>query len=164
MFRRLLRQVGVFVSALLVAVPGPAMALPSQAPRPPKPGGSSLSATSMAIMMPGQRSPAPPAWSMPRAAGPGARTVLVQIGDVADRGPDSLKIIRQLMKLQREAAGRGGQVIALVGNHEAMNMTGDLRYVHPGEYARVRRPELEGAAGPGLRSEPCRDRNRLSHP
>jgi hypothetical protein len=64
----------------------------------------------------------------------GGTAVLVQMGDVADRGPDSLKIIRQLMKLQREAAGRGGKVIALVGNHEAMNMTGDLRYVHPGEY------------------------------
>ena len=25
-------------------------------------------------------------------------------------------------------------MIVLVGNHEAMNMTGDLRYVHPGEY------------------------------
>jgi hypothetical protein len=64
----------------------------------------------------------------------GGPTVLVQMGDVVDRGPDSLKIIRQLMKLQREARGKGGQVIALVGNHEAMNMTRDLRYVHPGEY------------------------------
>jgi hypothetical protein len=64
----------------------------------------------------------------------GGSTVLVQMGDVADRGPDSLKIIRQLRKLQREARGKHGEVIALVGNHEAMNMTGDLRYVHPGEY------------------------------
>jgi hypothetical protein len=64
----------------------------------------------------------------------GKATVLVQMGDVADRGPDSLKIIRQLMKLQREAPGKGGKVIVLVGNHEAMNMIGDLRYVHPGEY------------------------------
>ena len=64
----------------------------------------------------------------------GGTATLVQMGDVADRGPDSLKIIRHLMKLQREARGKGGQVIVLVGNHEAMNMTGDLRYVHPGEY------------------------------
>lgn len=64
----------------------------------------------------------------------GGRATLVQMGDVADRGPDSLKIIRQLMKLQKDAPKRGGKVIALVGNHEAMNMTGDLRYVHPGEY------------------------------
>ena len=64
----------------------------------------------------------------------GGNTVLVQMGDVPDRGPDSLKIIHQLMKLQREARSKGGQVIALVGNHEAMNMTRDLRYVHPGEF------------------------------
>jgi hypothetical protein len=43
--------------------------------------------------------------------------------------------MRQLMNLQREAPRQGGQVIALVGNHEAMNMTGDLRYVDPGEFA-----------------------------
>jgi hypothetical protein len=65
----------------------------------------------------------------------GARTILVQTGDVPDRGPDSLKIIEDLMRLQREARRAGGQVIALVGNHEAMNVIGDLRYVHPGEYA-----------------------------
>jgi hypothetical protein len=64
----------------------------------------------------------------------GGSATLIQMGDVADRGPDSLRIIHQLMKLQREASKRGGKVIALVGNHEAMNMTGDLRYVHPGEY------------------------------
>jgi hypothetical protein len=64
----------------------------------------------------------------------GGATTLVQMGDIADRGPDSLKIIRQMMKLQREAPKRGGKVIVLVGNHEAMNMTGDLRYVHPGEF------------------------------
>jgi len=64
----------------------------------------------------------------------GGKTVLVQLGDVVDRGPDSLKTIRHLMKLQREAARKGGRVIVLVGNHEAMNMIGDLRYVHPGEY------------------------------
>jgi hypothetical protein len=65
----------------------------------------------------------------------GGTTVLVQTGDIADRGADSRRIIRDLMRLQREAARVGGRVVALVGNHEAMNMTGDLRYVSPGEYA-----------------------------
>ena len=65
----------------------------------------------------------------------GGRTTLVQLGDVPDRGPDSLKIMRHLTALQKEAPRKGGRVIALVGNHEAMNLTGDLRYVDPGEYA-----------------------------
>ncbi|NOX95482.1 MAG: protein-tyrosine-phosphatase [Alphaproteobacteria bacterium] len=64
----------------------------------------------------------------------GGKTILIQMGDVPDRGPDSLKIILHLQKLQRQAARKHGRVIALIGNHEAMNMTGDLRYVHPGEY------------------------------
>jgi calcineurin-like phosphoesterase family protein len=65
----------------------------------------------------------------------GGNATLVQMGDIVDRGPDSLKIIHDLMGLQREAPKRGGKVIVLVGNHEAMMMTGDMRYVHPGEYA-----------------------------
>ncbi len=65
----------------------------------------------------------------------GGDATLVQMGDVVDRGPDSLKIIRDLQKLQKDAPKRGGHVIVLVGNHEAMMMTGDLRYVHPGEFA-----------------------------
>jgi len=65
----------------------------------------------------------------------GGKTTLVQLGDVADRGPDSLKIIRNLQQLQREAPKTGGRVVALLGNHEAMNVLGDLRYVTPQEFA-----------------------------
>ncbi|MEO5611750.1 MAG: metallophosphoesterase [Sphingomicrobium sp.] len=65
----------------------------------------------------------------------GGKSVLVQTGDVVDRGPDSLDIIHNLQSLQREAPKSGGRVVALVGNHEAMNMTGDLRYVSASDYA-----------------------------
>ena len=65
----------------------------------------------------------------------GGRTTLVQTGDIVDRGPNSLRIIEDLMRLQREAPRRGGRVVVLTGNHEAMMVTNDLRYVHPGEYA-----------------------------
>ena len=64
----------------------------------------------------------------------GDQTVLVQLGDLTDRGPDSLKIIRHLQALETAAAKAGGKVVVLLGNHEAMNVIGDLRYVHPGEY------------------------------
>lgn len=65
----------------------------------------------------------------------GGDTIFVQTGDIPDRGPDSRKIIDHLRKLEKSARRRGGRVVTLVGNHEAMNVNGDLRYVHPGEYA-----------------------------
>ena len=65
----------------------------------------------------------------------GGRTLVIQVGDIADRGPDSRQIIEHLRRLQAQAVMTGGQIIALVGNHESMVMTGDVRYVHPGEYA-----------------------------
>ena len=65
----------------------------------------------------------------------GGKTHLVQTGDVLDRGPDSRKVMDLLMKLEKQARKAGGYVHALIGNHEAMNLYGDLRYVSPGEYA-----------------------------
>jgi hypothetical protein len=65
----------------------------------------------------------------------GGASHLVQTGDIADRGPDTRRIISHLARLSREAERRGGRVHALLGNHEAMNVLGDLRYVSPGEYA-----------------------------
>jgi Calcineurin-like phosphoesterase len=63
------------------------------------------------------------------------RTHFVQTGDLVDRGPDSRKALDLLQRLERDASRAGGRVHALIGNHEAMWMLGDLRYVSAGEYA-----------------------------
>lgn len=65
----------------------------------------------------------------------GGATHLVQLGDVPDRAPDTRKILDLLIKLEPQAKKAGGYVHALIGNHEAMNMEGDLRYTTPGEFA-----------------------------
>jgi hypothetical protein len=64
----------------------------------------------------------------------GGEAHLVQTGDIPDRGPDTLKIIEHLEKLEKQAERKGGRVHSLIGNHEAMNVYGDLRYVSDGEY------------------------------
>ena len=65
----------------------------------------------------------------------GGKTHMVQTGDVVDRGPDSRAVMDLLMKLEKQAAAAGGAVQCLIGNHEAMDIYGDLRFVSPGEYA-----------------------------
>ncbi len=65
----------------------------------------------------------------------GGETHLVQTGDVPDRGADSRKVMDLLMKLETQAENANGYVHAMIGNHEAMNIYGDIRYVHPGECA-----------------------------
>jgi hypothetical protein len=73
----------------------------------------------------------------------GGKTHLVQTGDVPDRGPDTKKVMDLLMDLEKEAVKAGGYVHALIGNHEAMNMYGDLRYTTPGEFAAFATSESE---------------------
>ncbi len=65
----------------------------------------------------------------------GGRAILVQTGDVLDRGSDSRRALDLLRRLEREAAQAGGRVFALLGNHEVMRMLDDWRYVSAGEYA-----------------------------
>lgn len=65
----------------------------------------------------------------------GGATHLVSIGDLLDRGDHGRQVMDLLMRLQEEAAAAGGAVHVLVGNHEAMNLVGDLRYVSSGDYA-----------------------------
>lgn len=65
----------------------------------------------------------------------GGGSHLVVTGDVLDRGPQSRDALELLMRLEQEAAVAGGHVHMLLGNHEVMNLTGDLRYVSLAEYA-----------------------------
>jgi hypothetical protein len=65
----------------------------------------------------------------------GGKTTLVQVGDILDRGPKPREVMDLLIALEREAGTAGGRVVSLLGNHEMMNIVGDLRYVTPVNYA-----------------------------
>src|SRR5947208_13226999 len=58
----------------------------------------------------------------PRGRWIGGPTVLVQTGDVMDRGPEVRGVLDRLMTLETEAAAAGGRVVVLLGNHEVMNL------------------------------------------
>jgi len=76
----------------------------------------------------------------------GGSTTLVQTGDVTDRGPDSKVLIDWFARLEGEAAAAGGQVVALNGNHEVMNLLGDWRYVTDGDVDQFGGTEARKAA------------------
>jgi len=72
----------------------------------------------------------------------GSDTVVVQVGDQIDRCRHSskchtidykegndLKILYYFTKLHKQAIKYGGAVYSLIGNHELMNVSGDMRYV-----------------------------------
>jgi hypothetical protein len=72
----------------------------------------------------------------------GGETHLVITGDILDRGPDSRKVMDLLMRIEEESLDAGGRVHLLLGNHEVMNLVGDLRYVSKAEYAAFAADEL----------------------
>jgi hypothetical protein len=71
------------------------------------------------------------------------KTHLVQNGDLLDRGPNSRKVLDLFMRLEKEAARAGGKVHCLIGNHEAMNIYGDLRYAVTEDFAAFRTSDSE---------------------
>ncbi|HET9484811.1 MAG TPA: metallophosphoesterase [Xanthomonadales bacterium] len=70
-----------------------------------------------------------------RAAWRGGTAHLVSVGDLLDRGPDSRKVLDLLMRLEGEAEAAGGRVHVLLGNHEVMNLGGELRDASAAEFA-----------------------------
>jgi len=84
----------------------------------------------------------------------GGAAHLVLDGDMVDRGPNSRKVLDFVMALQRQAAQAGGAVHPMIGNHEAMNIIGDLRYVSKEDWASYRTPGsakmLDAAANSAL--------------
>lgn len=54
---------------------------------------------------------------------------LVLCGDLFDRGKDVPATLWLLYKLENDARKKGGYVHTILGNHDIMNMAGDLRYL-----------------------------------
>ena len=56
---------------------------------------------------------------------------LVLVGDLVDRGSQVTEVMWLFRRLERQAQKAGGDVHYILGNHEAMVMGGDLRYINP---------------------------------
>lgn len=76
----------------------------------------------------------------------GDDTVAVQLGDQLDRGDDERIILDWFEQLRVEAEAAGGGFHPLIGNHEVMNVGGNLNYVTPGGFAAF--ADIEGAPPP----------------
>jgi hypothetical protein len=82
----------------------------------------------------------------------GGKTHFVQTGDILDRGTETRPVMELLMRLEGEAKKAGGRVHALLGNHEVMNVLGDLRYVSREEYKAFETPSSRETWGAYYRS------------
>jgi len=79
----------------------------------------------------------------------GGSATFVQTGDIIDRGTGTRACLDLVMALERQASKKSGHVIPLLGNHEAMNAMGDVRYVTPEIYktfSTARSEKLRGQA------------------
>lgn len=56
---------------------------------------------------------------------------LVFLGDMMDRGDQVTEVLWLIYRLEGEALAAGGRVHYVLGNHEKMNLEGDLRYLNP---------------------------------
>jgi len=61
----------------------------------------------------------------------GGTATLVQTGDVTDRGAGVKRVLDLVRTLAKEAPKAGGRVVPVLGNHEVMNLLGELRDVTP---------------------------------
>ncbi|KAH0485544.1 MAG: hypothetical protein KVP17_004935 [Porospora cf. gigantea B] len=65
---------------------------------------------------------------------PDTTTWLVQLGDIVDRGPDSLPLYEKFQRLSESAAKQGDLVINLLGNHELLNLCNQFHYLSQDEF------------------------------
>ncbi|MBW2276665.1 MAG: metallophosphoesterase, partial [Deltaproteobacteria bacterium] len=62
----------------------------------------------------------------------GGDTIVVQTGDIIDRGVAERQVIDFYEELRPQAEAAGGQIINMNGNHEIMTAYGDYRYMQEG--------------------------------
>lgn len=90
----------------------------------------------------------------------GGDSVLIQTGDVIDRGPDSRGALALLRRLQKEAVATSGAVVRCCGNHELMLLQGDLTYINF-KYPRALAAEFRDEIDRGVLQAAYTDGERL---
>ena len=86
----------------------------------------------------------------------GGATHLVLDGDFVDRGDHSAQVLDLLMDLEPQARKAGGWLHALIGNHEAMDLYGDLRYVTKEDFSGYAVANKGGANSKEIRDQEMR--------
>lgn len=66
----------------------------------------------------------------------GGTATFMQTGDFMDRDDEVRAVMDKLMALEREAKAAGGKALALLGNHEVMNLIGFTRDATPAIFAK----------------------------
>jgi hypothetical protein len=92
----------------------------------------------------------------------GGDLVVVQTGDQLDRGDGEVEILDLLDRLTVEAKEAGGAMVILNGNHEVMNVQGDMRYVTPGGFTAFDGVEGLDLSQPELQRHPPAHRARVA--
>eukprot|EP01065_Artemidia_motanka_P008350 TRINITY_DN1418_c0_g1_i3.p1 TRINITY_DN1418_c0_g1~~TRINITY_DN1418_c0_g1_i3.p1 ORF type:complete len:319 (+),score=31.32 TRINITY_DN1418_c0_g1_i3:100-1056(+) len=64
----------------------------------------------------------------------GGDALLVQMGDILDRGPEATQLVEFMLDtLPPRVQAGGGSMVVLLGNHELLNLQGYTHYVHEAE-------------------------------
>ena len=58
------------------------------------------------------------------------KTILIQTGDIVDRGSDSIKIYHLFLKLHHQCKSYDSLVLNQIGNHEHLNFINDFTYLN----------------------------------
>ena len=58
-------------------------------------------------------------------------TVVIQVGDIVDRGPAALESWQCLERLQQENVPKGSKVVRMIGNHELWWLEGRFHHRNP---------------------------------
>ncbi len=90
----------------------------------------------------------------------GGPLVVVQVGDVLDRGNDEPELLAFLDQQEAEAPKAGGHLFRLNGNHEVMNVQGDYRYVTERGFAAYSQEPTAGR--PDIAELPVEQRGRAA--
>ena len=91
----------------------------------------------------------------------GGNSVVVQTGDLLDRGNEERPLVEWLDRLAEQAKASGGALFQVQGNHEVLNVAGDFRFVTEAgfsafaDYSQVPAP-------PRAQDVPAQQRGRLN--